>query len=88
MPPQEQECFDMAGEYSETKISQEFSMQNRVNRHRDDFLSPLVYDMKTPLVGADRILELFVQEGSAPSVSSRHPCCLNCVTATRQFSIW
>lgn len=56
----------MASEHSETQKADDFSVRKRVSRQREDFLSALIYDMKTPLIGADRILDLFVQGTLGP----------------------
>ncbi|MCM1982656.1 hybrid sensor histidine kinase/response regulator [Lyngbya confervoides] len=40
--------------------------RDRIARQREDFVSRLTHDLRTPLVAADRMLELILEEGFGP----------------------
>ncbi|MEL6457090.1 MAG: HAMP domain-containing sensor histidine kinase [Cyanobacteria bacterium J06621_15] len=44
------------------RLKHSIDAQNRMVRQREDFVSRLTHDLRTPLVAADRMLNLFLQE--------------------------
>lgn len=51
------------------RLKHSIDEQQQMSRQREDFVSRLTHDLRTPLVAADRMLNLFLQEAFGPVTS-------------------
>lgn len=51
------------------RLKHSIDEQQHMSRQREDFVSRLTHDLRTPLVAADRMLNLFLQEAFGPVTS-------------------
>jgi two-component system, sensor histidine kinase and response regulator len=51
------------------RLKHSIDEQQHMSRQREDFVSRLTHDLRTPLVAADRMLNLFLQEAFGPITS-------------------